>query len=1212
MSEIGSSDANASTTEEYGSSTNSDDTPDPAEQRRWLAEWIEEFEIDARDARYIDVRDGEKGTRTPGHQEPENWFAPDDDALTGNYGVHSGYGLLELDVDDHDEWEEMDMADRIPDDVAVLRVVTPHTPEGEIGHRYLPVADETGAKTALNGAHATLNPEPDWGEVKYGGKYVVGPGSQLDGCTKEWCDECAEPDAGYYEIKSKRDGRGLTADEVREIARIGPDRGGETGDTTPEQGGGQAATADADGGGGYAPDEHDGERPACYEAALRAREDPDDATVNQFKINTDAALLGLHCHGYDADDVVGEFEEFAPPQGFDRDTTEEHVERLRKKARPDADNRQRPPSAETLAEHGILAEAGCPDPECAIHDETADDTATEQETSGGEGDTGLPTPTAFSVLDGRYGVWSGSSDDRTFDPFASFQLEARSFLRDGETEQVEMTVHPATAGDSYDVTVPFTVFNDVRTFKDEVLTRRGTTFNGGFGHLNKLRLFVAEQDAVEREGTDHLGLHEGEWTTPNGSIDEDGWVDEPETVFTGPETSIREKWSVDPDDGDGYDRDEVAEILRLLPKTRDSDRFLPALGWFYAAPVRPYIMDWEGGFNLLNVLGDTEAGKTSTLSVLWRLFGMDREPLSAGGTNYPKMTAMASSNALPVWFDEYKPADMKIGRLKSFHSYLRKTTRGGVEQRGNPDGSVDRYPLRAPVCVSGEQPIKGPAEERRSILTTFRRTATDPDTETYRAFARLSGGSYRDPDTDEMEYCDGCDLGQHAIAYYRWLLGRDPDDLRDEWRAAGEHVVDLLGDHDIDGLTELGVQGLQTVRFGSILYREFCEHVGVDPDQTGVREESIDDATLYVADAGNGGEQSSHVDRLVGLFARAAAAGYLEEGEHYRFVEPQDGGEQLRVDLVPTFDQVRRFARDHDVQGDDLLQSAEDYRPRLRDDADNPDSVVAGASIKTRELGRAVGFDVERATDQIRGFSPAMFDGYEGDGGGASGQQPTPLVRVTWEDDAPNPDAVTVKCTEADAHPSSGKKAFEATVRDRSRTGIGVIAWDSNPPDSGHLVGGECYLIERAVFGRDHEGRKQITLDSRTEITPIQRGVGFTGDADSGGNRTLEEIKADTPDVERFDGEDGDNEGGGGGSSGDEPRGGDGETTPQGERRDMIHKNATTAVDRDTLTEYLVDDCGLERDAVEHDVDEMLRKGELRRTVDGEIESTGKGTTETF
>jgi len=31
---------------------------------------------------------------------------------------------------------------------------------------------------------------------------VVGAGSQLDGCDKEWCDDCADPDGGRYNIRS--------------------------------------------------------------------------------------------------------------------------------------------------------------------------------------------------------------------------------------------------------------------------------------------------------------------------------------------------------------------------------------------------------------------------------------------------------------------------------------------------------------------------------------------------------------------------------------------------------------------------------------------------------------------------------------------------------------------------------------------------------------------------------------------------------------------------------------------------------------------------------------------------------------------------------------------------------------------------------------------------------------------------------------------------
>ena len=42
-----------------------------------------------------------------------------------------------------------------------------------------------------------------------------------------------------------------------------------------------------------------------------------------------------------------------------------------------------------------------------------------------------------------------------------------------------------------------------------------------------------------------------------------------------------------------FDRDEVAEILRLLPKTRHQKRLIPIIGWFYASVFRPEILRVE-------------------------------------------------------------------------------------------------------------------------------------------------------------------------------------------------------------------------------------------------------------------------------------------------------------------------------------------------------------------------------------------------------------------------------------------------------------------------------------------------------------------------------------------------------------------------------------------------------------------------------------------
>lgn len=62
------------------------DAPDPERARRLFAEHLEDAGVPTR--QFIDVRNGEKGTRTPDHQQPENWLAPDDHCLevTGDAG----------------------------------------------------------------------------------------------------------------------------------------------------------------------------------------------------------------------------------------------------------------------------------------------------------------------------------------------------------------------------------------------------------------------------------------------------------------------------------------------------------------------------------------------------------------------------------------------------------------------------------------------------------------------------------------------------------------------------------------------------------------------------------------------------------------------------------------------------------------------------------------------------------------------------------------------------------------------------------------------------------------------------------------------------------------------------------------------------------------------------------------------------------------------
>jgi hypothetical protein len=187
----------------------------------------------------------------------------------------------------------------------------------------------------------------------------------------------------------------------------------------------------------------------------------------------------------------------------------------------------------------------------------------------------------------------------------------------------------------------------------------------------------------------------------------------------------------------------------------------------------------------------------------------------------------------------------------------------------------------------------------------------------------------------------------------------------------GSGVPDDVGDTEF--------RALQTVGFGIGIYRAFADEHGVSAssDPMCVTNEALHAALRRLVTRGDEStkrrQRSSHVDGLLGLVSRVAAAEYIEEGEHYRFVNEGRPDELLCVRLDETFDNVRRYARDYDLRGEDLLDTADDYRSRLRDDAETDGSVVIDSARQVRGLNRAIAFHVGRAMETVEGFDRDMF-----------------------------------------------------------------------------------------------------------------------------------------------------------------------------------------------------------------------------------------------
>lgn len=187
-----------------------------------VADRLREAGLDATE-HLIDVHDGAKAST-----DHDTRFGPG--GVDGNYGVYASGdahgGLVLVDVDDYDEGADADGLAALADLPKTLTFETPHTDGVPGGHHPYVVVSGEEFETAREACEAVwdgaANPVPSWGEVRVHNQYVVGPGSQLNGCDKEWCDECATEEGGRYEIAADRPIATITADDLADLLRADP------------------------------------------------------------------------------------------------------------------------------------------------------------------------------------------------------------------------------------------------------------------------------------------------------------------------------------------------------------------------------------------------------------------------------------------------------------------------------------------------------------------------------------------------------------------------------------------------------------------------------------------------------------------------------------------------------------------------------------------------------------------------------------------------------------------------------------------------------------------------------------------------------------------------------------------------------------------------------------------------------------------------------
>lgn len=1060
------------------------------DERETIASRLKSADIGTK--RFIDVVDGEKKSVNHDREEPGD--------VSGNYGIYATAAddLVIIDIDDYDDLEDpagYRALDELPD------TFEQESPHGGT-HRFYAVnvtADGRLISAALKDVFGKPNLAASWGEIRTDNQYVVGAGSQLDGCGKDWCDSCADENGGKYTIAEDRGIARIDADEL--IAAFEADPEIERAEKRPTRElNGPVSEANIDVydviSRAYEPGKRHGHPMHGSETGSNFQVDDNGETWRCWRHSTTGNALHL----------IGMEEGILSCGEWDNSMIS---------------RKQWAEIYDAARDRGL--DVGDP-PQPVDSTSNFDDTEVERGERILKSQTSPESPVGeLTYHNGGYGVpWSntdsdGNVIDEGVDQVTNFTMETQSVLdtEESETSELVIRVHPNhPADESYDVRVEPSVFNSSDSFAAEVVTGSTTWYDPSNRKtiprstiLRYLRETVAAQPAPHRTGQSYIGLSDDgtEFVTPVGSITPDGWADDPDYEFyskggdghkTGP---LQQKWEIEAEQEIGIDDSDVARICELIASIRAPERGLPILGWFYAAPVKALIHEWEREFPLLAPHGDTGTGKTSGIETFMQAFGGTGEPLSSTDTKFTKEKHLAESRGFPIWIDEYKPTEMSESYRNHLHQRLKEVTKERTMPKGRPDMGMDMLHMRAPVVLSGEQKVSDPAVRRRSILTNLTREPTRDGTPEKAAFGELTGTSYSD-ESGEQHHPDGMDLRCHAIAYYRWVLDHETGKLQAFWRQARQRTKEILKAHGIT-LEASEERALQTIIFGCRIHHEFASSFGADETALPTAED-IESACLHVVEnIGKDGQRREHADEFLELLSLAATEEYIEPGINHRVLKSQNHGiEVLAVHMPSCYSAVKRYVRDSNLEDQYNILSKTDYSNSFANKAESGNGYVIDTNKQTRGIEngrRAIHFDPDAITDKLGGdFNLDVFrpESERVDADDDMIAAATPLTELSAPSGGSPYRTVTIEIRSWAAGSDAGP-AEKGVVVDATGV-VDMVDWFGCEV-SGTFEEGKCYLIENARVST-YEGAVQLEIvKDVTEAKPIQTGAGHTSAADT-------------------------------------------------------------------------------------------------------------------
>lgn len=280
-------------------------------------------------------------------------------------------------------------------------------------------------------------------------------------------------------------------------------------------------------------------------------------------------------------------------------------------------------------------------------------------------------------------------------------------------------------GEVTERTFPISVFNSLNAFKDalcrndmnHIVTCQET-------ELQYIKDYVSRLPCAVKRGYKGIGIEFMEMTGGKHS-----------PVFVCKEGAFTKNWqrhdgivhiagseniSSDIANTLSLDRADLEYCGKHYLNYNEKPKTLSILCYAVACFIKPHLKRHGIKFPNLILYGEHGSGKSTTFKeFLCPFFSTSGAPPIAKMTKFTLLAKAASSNCIPMAFDEYKPSTLSKSIANEIHNTMRDVYDGEHGERGNADKTVTYYEIEAPLIVMGEEAPFEPAIRERSIILQF-------------------------------------------------------------------------------------------------------------------------------------------------------------------------------------------------------------------------------------------------------------------------------------------------------------------------------------------------------------------------------------------------------------------------------------------------------------------------------------------------------------